>query len=184
MKGVEVEYIYLYRLEKYTGCVSCFSCKRKATFGKCILKDGLYDVLEKIRNADGLVIGSPNYLGDVTASFRALYERLIFQSLTYNLEKPCCNEHMIPVLFILTSNSDDSSYEANGYYSDIIPKYKNTFETYVGPTIVLICGNTLQVNDYSLYDWTMMDGKGKKEHHDKTFNSCLKKAYKMGQSLV
>lgn len=184
MKGVEVEYIYLYRLEKYTGCVSCFSCKRKATFGKYILKDGLYDVLEKIRNADGLVIGSPNYLGDVTASFRALYERLIFQSLTYNLEKPCCNEHMIPVLFILTSNSDDSSYEANGYYSDIIPKYKNTFETYVGPTIVLICGNTLQVNDYSLYDWTMMDGKGKKEHHDKTFNSCLKKAYKMGQSLV
>ncbi|MFR8441391.1 MAG: flavodoxin family protein [Campylobacter sp.] len=72
--GAEIEYVDLFRLEKYTGCISCFGCKRQGNFGKCVYKDGLYDVLEKIRNADGLIIGSPNYLGDVTASFRALFE--------------------------------------------------------------------------------------------------------------
>ena len=32
---------------------------------------------EMRRKADGLIIGSPNYLGDVSAGFRALFERLI-----------------------------------------------------------------------------------------------------------
>lgn len=171
--GAEIEYVDLFRLEKYTGCISCFGCKRKGNFGKCVYKDGLYDVLEKIRNADGLIIGSPNYMGDVTASFRALFERLTFQSLTYNLEKPSYNEHLIPVLFILTSNSEDSAYEEGGFYGDLIPKHKYSFERFVGPTNVLVCGNTVQVKDYSIYDWTMFDGDAKKEHHDKTHSNPI-----------
>lgn len=31
--GAEVEYIDLFRLEKYTGCTSCFGCKLPKTFG-------------------------------------------------------------------------------------------------------------------------------------------------------
>ena len=85
-QGAKVTFIDLYKLEKFTGCVSCFGCKLPDNLGKCICKDGLASVLEEIRNADGLIIGSPNYLGDVTAGFRALFERLIFQSLTYNTE--------------------------------------------------------------------------------------------------
>ena len=87
-RGAEVEIIDLYKLEKFTGCVSCFGCKLPDNLVKCICKDGLAPVLEAIRNADGLIIGSPNYLGDVTAGFRALYERLIFQSLTYKSRVP------------------------------------------------------------------------------------------------
>ena len=83
MRGAEVKVIDLYNLEKFTGCVSCFGCKLPENLGKCICKDGLTPVLEKIRDADGLIIGSPNYLGDMSAGFRALYERLIFQTLTY-----------------------------------------------------------------------------------------------------
>ena len=48
-----VEIIDLYKLEKYTGCISCFGCKTEAHLGKCICRDGLADVLEKIRTADG-----------------------------------------------------------------------------------------------------------------------------------
>jgi multimeric flavodoxin WrbA len=65
-------------------------------------------VLDAIRESDGLIIGSPNYLGEMTASFRAPYERLIFQNLTYNLETPCCNERPVPVLLIMTSNAHDT----------------------------------------------------------------------------
>ena len=90
--GAEVSRCDLFRLEKYTGCVSCFGCKKNQFKGHCILKDGLTPVLDAIREADGLIIGSPNYLSEVTASFRALYERLIFQNLTYNKETPCCSQ--------------------------------------------------------------------------------------------
>ena len=93
--GAEVVKFNLFRLEKYTGCVSCFGCKKEKYKGYCIRKDGLTEVLDAIREADGLIIGSPNYLGELTASFRALYERLIFQNLTYNTEVPCCNENPI-----------------------------------------------------------------------------------------
>ena len=85
-KGAVVEKCDLFRLEKYTGCISCFGCKREQHKGDRACCDGLLEVLDAIREADGLIIGSPNYLGAMTASFRALYERLVFQNLTYNRE--------------------------------------------------------------------------------------------------
>ena len=99
--GAQVEKFDLFRLERYTGCISCFGCKKEKFKGRCICKDGLTPVLDAIREADGLIIGSPNYLGDLTASFRALYERLIFQNLTYAVENPCCNERMIALTFAM-----------------------------------------------------------------------------------
>ena len=181
--GAEVEYIDLFKLEKYTGCISCFGCKRQASFGHCVCRDGLSDVLDKIRNADAFIIGSPNYLGNMTASFRALYERLVFQSLTYNRERPNCNGHMIPVILITTSNCAEDYYEATGYAA-LMENYKNTLSTFVGPTEVLICGDTLQVNDYSKYNWTMFDPAAKKKRHDETFGEYLEKAYRLGRDLA
>ena len=75
--GAQVEVIDLYRLDAFTGCVSCFGCKLDPNRGKCIYRDGLAPVLEKIRQADGVIFGSPNYLGDLSAGFRALFERLV-----------------------------------------------------------------------------------------------------------
>ncbi len=102
--GAEVKRFDLFRLERYTGCISCFGCKKEQFKGHCINRDGLTPVLDAIREADGLIIGSPNYLGNLTASFRALYERLIFQNLTYNRETPCCNPRPVPVLLIMKSD--------------------------------------------------------------------------------
>lgn len=180
--GAEIEYIDLFKLEKYTGCVSCFGCKQAKTYGKCICRDGLTDVLEKIRNADGLIIGSPNYLGNMTASFRALYERLVFQVLTYNKENPCCNQHMIPAIVIMTSNCAESMYDAIGY-TTLLNSYKETMNRFVGPTEILSCGNTVQVNDYSKYDWTMFDPEDKKAHREATFKDYLAKAYELGRKM-
>lgn len=181
--GNEIEYISLFDLEAYTGCISCFRCKRTDTYGICMHKDGLTAILDKIRNSDGLIIGSPNYLSNMTASFRALYERLVFQVLTYNREEPCCNKHKIPVLFVTTSNCAEEMYDAIGYTS-MLESYKQTLSNFVGPTEMLICGNTLQVNDYSRYNWTMFNPDAKKKYHDDTFDSYLQKAYIAGKGLV
>ena len=178
--GATVEYFDLFKLDKYTGCVSCFGCKKEKNKGRCIRRDGLTPVLDAIREADGLIIGSPNYLSNLTASFRALYERLIFQNLTYNMETPCCNVHPIPVLLIMTSNAPDTMY------TGLIESYQQTMNGFVGPTNVLISGDTLQLKDYSKTDWpwTLFDAEAKQERHDCVFPEEMKKAYEMGKALV
>ena len=178
--GAEVQRFDLFRLERYTGCISCFGCKREKFKGHCICRDGLTSVLDAIREADGLSIGSPNYLSELTASFRALYERLIFQNLTYNKEKPCCNEHKIPVLLIMTSNAPDTMYR------DLLQGYQQTLSSFVGPTEVLVSGDTLQLKDYSKTDWpwSMFDPDSKQKRHDTVFPEECKKAFELGASLV
>jgi NAD(P)H-dependent FMN reductase len=177
--GAEVVRFDLFRLEKYTGCISCFGCKKEKFKGHCICRDGLTPVLDAIREADGLIIGTPNYLSGPTASFRALYERLIFQNLTYNMETPCCNTRPIPVLFIMTSNAPDDMY------LDMMKNYQQTLSGFVGPTEILVSGNTLQLKDYSKTDWewTMFDPQAKYKRHETVFPEECKKAFEMGKAL-
>ena len=177
--GAAVERFDLFRLEKYTGCVSCFGCKKERNKGHCICKDGLTPVLDAIREADGLIIGSPNYLGELTASFRALYERLIFQNLTYSLDPVCCNENMIPVLLIMTSNAPDSSYQ------ELLRNYQQTLNRFVGPTELFVSGDTLQINDYSKTDWPWyFNGEAKHRRHETVFPEECREAYEKGIKLA
>ena len=178
--GATVERFDLFRLERYTGCISCFGCKKEKFKGRCVCKDGLTPVLDAIRESDGLIIGSPNYLSEMTASFRALYERMIFQNLTYNLEKPCCNERQIPVLLIMTSNAPDTMYRG------LIRDYRQTLNRFVGPTEVFVSGNTLQLKDYGKTDWewTMFDPAAKMKRHENVFPKERQKAFEMGAALA
>lgn len=177
--GAEIIRFDLFKLEKYTGCISCFGCKKEKFKGRCICRDGLTPVLDAIREADGLIIGSPNYLSELTASFRALYERLIFQNLTYNLENPCCNERPIPVLLIMTSNAPDTMYQG------LLKNYQQTLSRFVGPTEVFVSGNTLQLKDYSKTDWpwTLFDPDDKIRRHETVFPEECRKAYELGRVI-
>ncbi len=178
--GAELEKFDLFRLEKYTGCISCFGCKKEQHKGHCVCKDGLTPVLDAIRESDGLIIGSPNYLEEMTASFRALYERLVFQNLTYNLETPCCNPHPIPVLLIMTSNAPDT------FFLDLMRKYQQRLIRFVGPTEIFISGDTLQLKDYNATDWkwTMFDPEAKKARHETVFPEECRKVFEMGAAMA
>ena len=182
-QGIQVKVINLYKLDKFTGCISCFGCKLPANLGKCVYQNGLAPVLEEIRHADGLIIGTPNYLGDVSAGFRALYERLIFQSLSYKLEPRSYNQRQIPVLMIMTSNVSEDFYAQIGY-DEMLKRYQNTLGSFVGPTKILITSDTLQVKDYSRYNWTMFDPEKKKARHEEIFPLDKQKAFQMGAELV
>ncbi len=182
-EGAEIKIFDLYKLEKFTGCISCFGCKLAPNEGKCICKDGLAPVLDAIRNADGLIIGTPNYLGDVSAGFRALYERLIFQSLTYKTDPRSYNKRKIPVLFIMTSNAAKEYYAPLGYRK-MLKGYQKSLDAFVGNTKGFIAGNTLQVKDYSRFNWTMFDPEDKKERHEKVFPEERKKVFALGAEMV
>ena len=178
--GASVERFDLFRLEKYTGCISCFGCKKEKFKGHCVCRDGLTPVLDAIRESDGLIIGSPNYLSELTASFRALYERLIFQNLTYSQETPSCNARPIPVLLIMTSNAPE------GAYQQLLAGYQQTLNFLVGPTKVFVSGNTLQLKDYSKTDWpwTLFDPEEKKVRHETVFPEECKKAFALGKMMA
>lgn len=78
---------------------------------------------------------------------------------------------------------------AEEYYSQIgydkmLENYKNTLSGMVGPTKIMIIGDTLQVNDYDKYNWTMFDPEAKKARHDEVFSKEMKKAYNLGNDMV
>ena len=178
--GAAVQHFDLFRLEKYTGCISCFGCKWEKNKGRCVCRDGLTPVLDAIRSADGVIIGSPNYLSNLTASFRALYERLIFQNLTYNAETPCCNARPVPVLLIMTSNAPDNSYLG------LLQNYQQTLDRFVGPTEVLAVGDTLQLKDYGKTDWpwSFFDPEHKQRRHETVFPQQCARAFELGAALA
>ena len=57
-------------------CIGCMSCRSR---GKCILpNDDAQDVLEKIRRADALIIGSPCYWGNMNGQLKILFDRIVY----------------------------------------------------------------------------------------------------------
>lgn len=182
--GACIEPYDLYELDKYSGCISCFGCKLGKNLGHCVCRDGLTQVLEAIRTADGLIIGTPNYLSEGTAAFRALFERLVFQYITYKAEIDSYNDRPIPVLFIMTSNAPDEAYGPDGYYHALIGKYEEMFSSFIGPTKVITVGATKQVNDYPRYNWTRFDPDSRIAHYEKVFPERLELARQAGASMA
>ena len=131
-------------------------------------------VADAVREADGLIIGAPNYFGDLCAQFKLFYERLVFPYLTYNKGKPCCNQRRIPVLLIMTSNAPDT------LYSGMLENYRNTLTNFIGPTTVFVSGETMQVKDYSKYDMASFNEAHKKEVRETQFPIDLKEAFRIG----
>ena len=180
--GAEIEVVDLYKLEPFMGCRSCFACMTEKCYDTCAIRDGLTELLAKLREADGIILGTPNYFGRPTAGFRALYERLCFQHLTYRREKFCSNEHLVPVLFIMTSNAPEEFYDQNGYTA-MVEEHVRTLSTFVGPTTPFVAGDTLQTDRYDRFDWTIFDVEAKQRRHETVFPDELARARETAAKL-
>jgi multimeric flavodoxin WrbA len=67
----EKEIIFL-REKNIQHCRGCLSCHQKP---KCVLRDDMQEILEKMKRADVLVIGSPNYFDNVTGLLKDFIDR-------------------------------------------------------------------------------------------------------------
>jgi multimeric flavodoxin WrbA len=70
--GVEAESIHLADCH-IQFCRHCEECHKKILL--CSVKDGMEGILKKMLAADGIIIASPNYINQVTASMKALFDR-------------------------------------------------------------------------------------------------------------
>lgn len=183
-QGAETEMINLYDLN-FKGCVSCFACKRKGgkSYGKCAYKDDLSEVLEKILNADALVLGSPIYFESVTGEMRSFLERLMFPVLTYTEGYKGLLDKKIPVGFIYTMNvTEEYMKEVN--YIQALKFAEMDLERLFGSCESLAVNDTLQFNDYSKYVVTVFDEEEKKKVREEQFPIDCQKAFDLGARLI
>jgi multimeric flavodoxin WrbA len=73
-EGVDTELIQLAG-NPIAGCIACLKCFKNKNRRCAVEKDMLNDIIEKMLQADGIVLGSPTYFSDVSSGMRAFIER-------------------------------------------------------------------------------------------------------------
>jgi multimeric flavodoxin WrbA len=178
--GADTELIHLIDLN-FTGCRSCFACKRLGgkSFGRCAAKDDMTVILNRILEAEAVIISAPVYFGDVPGMVRNLFERLWFPGLMYRRDGACAYDKKVKVGLIYTMNCPDEHF-----YDSLIGGHKGTFERFFGETRVVCATETLQFDNYDLYVGDMFDVPRRQEKHEKVFPEDCQRAFEMGQELV
>jgi len=73
-EGIETE-IYSLAGKLVQGCIACYKCFEKKNRRCVVEKDIINECIQKMDEADGILLGSPTYFADVSASMKALIER-------------------------------------------------------------------------------------------------------------
>lgn len=176
--GAEAKVVRLYELA-YKGCISCLACKIKGRASNvCKFKDALTPVLEEIAQADGLVLGSPIYFGDVTGQMRTFLERLAFPWLSYNDYSMTAPKKM-PVLLIETMNGSPERNNSQGYGS-----MEYCIAAALGQPEHLIAYNTYQVRNYDNFELAGFSEEAKRKWRDEYWEQDLQKAYEAGKRMA
>ncbi|MDR1093832.1 MAG: flavodoxin family protein [Clostridiales bacterium] len=173
IQGAEVELIHLIDCD-FKGCVSCFACKRKGAefIGGCAYKDGLTPILEKAASADAVIVGSPIYIGDVTSMTRSFMERFFYPRISYGNKENRHKTDKKSTAFIYTMNA--SKLQSKMFFY-IYLLNKGLFKKFGGYSARLLSTNTLQFDDYSLYDAANFNEHKKKENQSGQIPEGLRK---------
>jgi multimeric flavodoxin WrbA len=73
-EGIATE-IYSLAGKPIQGCIACYKCFEKKDKRCAVEKDIINECIQKMLEADGILLGSPTYFADVSAGMKALIER-------------------------------------------------------------------------------------------------------------
>ncbi|SEM20236.1 Multimeric flavodoxin WrbA [Syntrophus gentianae] len=76
-EGIETE-IFNLSGRKIRGCIACKKCYETKDKRCAVKNDVLNECIEKMVEADGIILGSPAYFADVSTEMRALIDRASF----------------------------------------------------------------------------------------------------------
>jgi multimeric flavodoxin WrbA len=111
--GAETQEFVLNKLQ-YKGCQACETCKTK--LDHCVLKDDLAAVLDAVKEADAVVLATPNYFGEVSGQFKTFFDR------TYSYVNPDFSSRVSAgkaCAFVFTQGQADLNM-----YADVYPRYE------------------------------------------------------------
>lgn len=176
--GADVKIVRLYGID-YKGCMSCMACKIKDRASNvCKFKDALTPVLDEIAQADGLVLGSPIYFGDVTGQMRTFLERLAFPWLSYNDYSLTAPKRM-PVMLIETMNGTPERNNSQGYGS-----MEPCIAAALGEPEHLIAYNTYQVKSYDRFELAGFSEEAKRQWRDEHWEQDQQRAFEAGKRMA
>lgn len=182
--GAETELVHLHDLHA-SGCRSCFACKLRGgpSYGHCAFRDGLSPLLAALEKADGLVMGSPIYFGNVTGAMRSFQERLCFPYFVYDRHFSTIAPRRLATACIYTMNVTAGVMEDMGY-----PATLSVMEGYIGrtftPPSVLYVNDTWQFEDYARYKADGVDVAAKRRQREERFPGDCRQAFLMGQDMA
>ena len=72
--GNQVEKIFI-REKKIGYCVACQFCKKNGVSGPCAIKDDMGEIIQKMKEADVIVMASPVYFYGIDAQLKTVIDR-------------------------------------------------------------------------------------------------------------
>ena len=98
------------------GCIDCRSCWGK---GRCVFDDdSVNQCIQKIIQADGLVVGSPVYFGGIAGGLKCLLDRVFYAGKDAFAHKPGNTFDQLNKYFTISSMPVVSSQYWNGVHGD------------------------------------------------------------------
>ncbi|MCH5198268.1 MAG: flavodoxin family protein [Oscillospiraceae bacterium] len=180
--GAETELIRLSELT-FSGCSSCFACKKAgAETGRCMRKDDLHSVFDKMFSADAVFMGSPIYLGNVSGMMYCLMERLVFSLLSYDDYSRKLFNGNVNSCFFFTMNAPKEY--ADTVYRAMMEQYAGAMKRLGGVSEFYAVCDTLQFDDYSKFAAGSFSEAHKREMRKTQFPKDLQAAYNIGYRLI
>lgn len=182
--GAEAEIVNLYAVKNIKGCYSCFQCQRKG-FDKsdpvCCIKDELWPWLDKARQADVVILGSPVYFSYPTGMARCFIERFLFPKYSYDSSVKLVNPKQTACIFTMNCPKE---YMEHINYPILLGNTSDGLKHVYGFGESLYICNTYQFDDYSKMAFDMFTEEEKRAYRDAHFEEDLTRAKNLAKRLV
>lgn len=77
-QGIKTEILQIGN-KSIRGCQGCGTCKKGSTNGLCIFNDDCVNLaIEKLKDADGLILGSPVYYAGINGTMKSFLDRFFY----------------------------------------------------------------------------------------------------------
>lgn len=146
--GAEIETVYLNEKEIHH-CTGCFGCWT-TTPGKCVLKDDMAELLEKVKKADVRVFATPLYYCTVTGMMKDFMDRLLplvnseMKSGEIRDDHPPRFKRSTPVRTVLISNC---GFPGKYNFSALLETFKVITKNQLSASILRSQGGILGVGE-------------------------------------
>ena len=180
----QVELVHLYSL-RFSPCLSCFECKKIGgkSYGKCAVNDALTPLLERLSQADGIILGSPIYFAGLTGNMVSFMERLFFPFFTYTPDYASIAPKRMQTAMVYTMNVTTEAMEQYNYPQRLRGHESFVERCFTKPRLLYV-NNTYQFDDYSKYLATCFSEPAKRAHKEQQFPVDCQRAREMGADMV